>query len=96
MRVPPVQKRRSFGVRGWLILAAFIIVVLLLSARGLARIYTDYLWFKEVHFSHTWRELIAAKAFPALIFSLVLGLVGGLLPSRLAARMPITKALREI
>jgi len=71
VRVPPVQKRRSFGVRGWLILAAFIIVVLLLSARGLARIYTDYLWFKEVHFSHTWRALIEAKLFPALLFSVV-------------------------
>jgi len=71
VRVPPVQRRRSFGIRGWLIAAAVIIVVLLLSARGLARIYTDYLWFKEVHFSHTWRQLIEAKAFPALIFSLV-------------------------
>jgi len=71
VRVPPVQRRRSFGVRGWLIAAAVIIVVLLLSARGLARIYTDYLWFKEVHFSHTWRQLIEAKAFPALIFSLI-------------------------
>jgi len=71
VRVPPVQKKRSFGVRGWLIAAAFIIVVLLLSARGLARIYTDYLWFKEVHFSHTWRALIEAKAFPALLFSAV-------------------------
>jgi uncharacterized membrane protein (UPF0182 family) len=71
VRVPPVQKRRSFGIRGWLIAAAFLLVVLLLSARGIARIYTDYLWFKEVHFSHTWRQLIEAKAFPALIFSVV-------------------------
>ena len=43
--------------------------MLLLSARGLARVYTDYLWFKEVGFSHTWRALIEAKLFPALIFS---------------------------
>ena len=72
MRVPPVQKRRrSFGIRGWLIAAAILVVVLLLSARGLARVYTDYLWFQEVHFSQTWRGLIEAKAFPALIFSLI-------------------------
>ena len=32
-------------------------------------VYTDYLWFKEVGFSHTWRALIEAKLFPALIFS---------------------------
>ena len=43
----------------------------MLSARGLARVYTDYLWFKEVHFSQTWRGLIEAKAFPALIFSVI-------------------------
>ena len=46
-------------------------IVLLLSARGLARFYTDYLWFKEVHFGGTWTRLIAAKAFPALIFSVL-------------------------
>ncbi len=46
-------------------------MVLLLSARGLARLYTDSLWFHEVGFSHTWRALIEAKAFPALIFSVI-------------------------
>jgi uncharacterized membrane protein (UPF0182 family) len=72
VRVPPVEKqRRSLGIRGWLIGGAVVIVVLLLSARGLARIYTDYLWFAEVHFSDTWRGLIKAKAFPALIFSAI-------------------------
>jgi uncharacterized protein len=72
VRVPPVQKRRrSFGIRGWLIAGAILIVVLLLSARGVARVYTDFLWFQEVHFTKTWRELIAAKAFPALIFSII-------------------------
>ena len=65
------KRRRSFGIRGWLIATAILLVVLLLSARGLARIYTDYLWFQEVHFSKTWRGLIEAKAFPALIFSLI-------------------------
>src|ERR1700704_2797981 len=65
------KRRRSFGIRGWLIATAILLVVLLLSARGLARIYTDYLWFQEVHFGKTWRGLIEAKLFPALIFSLV-------------------------
>src|SRR6185437_4875226 len=65
------KRRRSFGIRGWLIAVAILLVVLLLSARGLARIYTDYLWFQEVHFGKTWRGLIEAKAFPAIIFSLI-------------------------
>jgi len=51
------------------------VIVLLLSARGLARFYTDYLWFKEVHFQRTWRGLIEAKAFPALIFSVLFGVL---------------------
>src|SRR3954454_19918170 len=65
------KRRRSFGVRGWLIAVAVLLFVLLLSARGLARIYTDYLWFQEVHFGKTWRGLIEAKAFPAIVFSVV-------------------------
>ena len=72
MRVVPVEgRRRPFGLRGWLIVAAVVLVVLLLSLRGLARFYTDYLWFKDVGFSHTWRALLSAKAVPALIFSAV-------------------------
>ncbi|MDQ1455433.1 MAG: uncharacterized protein QOH28_1053, partial [Actinomycetota bacterium] len=72
MRVAPVEgRRRPFGLRGWLIVAAVALVLLLLSLRGLARFYTDYLWFKDVGFSHTWRALLSAKAVPALIFSLV-------------------------
>jgi uncharacterized membrane protein (UPF0182 family) len=72
MRVVPVEgRRRPFGLRGWLIAAAVLLVILLLSLRGLARFYTDYLWFKDVGFAHTWRALLSAKAVPALIFSVV-------------------------
>ena len=61
--------RRPLGLRGWLIGAAVAIVVLILSMRGLARFYTDYLWFDEVGFSDTWRRLLSAKLVPAVIFS---------------------------
>ena len=50
--------RRPLGLRGWLIGAAVVLVILLLSLRGLARFYTDYLWFKEVGFG----EHLAAPA----------------------------------
>ena len=90
MRVPPVEgRRRSFGLRGWLIVAAVVLVVLLLSLRGLARFYTDYLWFKDVGFSHTWRALLSAKVVPALIFSAVFFvsmLVNLIVADRLAPR----------
>ena len=63
MRVPsvPTCRRRSLGLRGWLIGAAVVLVILLLSLRGLARFYTDYLWFKEVGFANTWRGLLVGQ-----------------------------------
>src|SRR3954468_6443373 len=90
MRVVPVEgRRRPFGLRGWLIGAAVLLVILLLSLRGLARFYTDYLWFKDVGFQHTWRALLSAKAVPALIFSVVffvIILVNLIVADRLAPR----------
>ncbi|MDQ1533121.1 MAG: uncharacterized protein QOF28_882, partial [Actinomycetota bacterium] len=71
MRVPPTTepRRRSFGLRAWLIVAVVLIIILLASLRGLARFYTDYLWFHEVGFTQTWRGLIAAKLVPTLVFT---------------------------
>src|SRR5690242_14740031 len=90
MRVPTTDgRRRPLGVPGWLIGVAIVIVVLLLSLRGLARFYTDYLWFKDVGYSKTWRALLGAKAFPALIFSaafFVLMLVNLIVADRIAPR----------
>lgn len=63
--------RRPLGQRGWLIGAAVVLVLLALSIRGIARFYTDYLWFQEVGFEDTWRRLLSAKAVPALIFSAI-------------------------
>src|SRR3954451_592180 len=72
MRVPTADApRRSFGPRAWLIGAAILLLLLITSMRGIARFYTDYLWFQEVGFSHTWRALLSAKIVPAVIFSTV-------------------------
>jgi hypothetical protein len=90
VRVPSVDSpRRSFGLRGWLIGAAVVVVILLLSLRGLAHFYTDYLWFDEVGFTSTWRELLQAKVVPAVIFSaafFVLMLVNLIVADRIAPR----------
>ncbi len=72
-----------------MIIAVVLLIVLLLSLRGLARFYTDYLWFKDVGFSRTWTALLAAKVLPAVIFSaafFVLMLVNLIVADRIAPR----------
>jgi uncharacterized membrane protein (UPF0182 family) len=70
MRVP-TQERRSFRLRAWIIAAVVIVVILLLSLRGLAGFYTDFLWFDSLGQGSTWRELLAAKVVPAVVFTAV-------------------------
>jgi len=73
MRVPPVEKRprRSLRVRGWMIALFVVLVVLFLSARGLAGFYTDYLWFDAIGYGKTWRGLLWARFAPAAVFTAV-------------------------
>ena len=67
MRVPTAQRRRrGFRVRGWIIAAVILLVILLFSLRGLAGFYTDFLWFDSVGQGDTWRSLISAHVVPAL------------------------------
>lgn len=67
--------------------------LLALPVNGIATGTMNFRTFSEVAFSF---RITPDLLLFALVFSLVLGFIGGLLPSRLAARMPITKALREI
>jgi uncharacterized membrane protein (UPF0182 family) len=72
MRVPQAdRRRRSFRIRGWMIITVVLIIVVLFSLRGLAGFYTDYLWFDSVGLSATWRGLLAARFVPALVFTVV-------------------------
>ena len=73
MRVPPVERRRrgGFRIRGWMIAVVVVIVVLFLSARGLAGFYTDYLWFDSVGFGTTWRGLLWARFAPTAVFTVL-------------------------
>lgn len=67
--------------------------LLALPVNGIATGTMNFRTFSEVAFSF---KITPDLFISALIFAAVLGLLGGLLPSRMAARMPITKALREI
>ena len=59
-----------FGRRGRIIaLAVFAgLVVLALSLRGIARFYTDYLWFDSLERTDVWGRVLVAKIALALIF----------------------------
>src|SRR6478736_8700839 len=91
MRVPPVERRRrgGFRIRGWMIAILVVLVVLFLSARGLAGFYTDFLWFDSVGFGKTWRGLLWARFAPSAVFTIlffVLMLVSLSVADRLALR----------
>jgi uncharacterized membrane protein (UPF0182 family) len=66
-----------------------VLVVLFLSARGLAGFYTDFLWFDSVGFGSTFRGLLWARFVPAAVFTLLffaLMLVSLTVADRLAPR----------
>jgi uncharacterized membrane protein (UPF0182 family) len=70
MRVPSLEtRRRRPNRRLWLAGLAAVAVVLLVSLRGIAGFYTDYLWFKEVGYTEVWRGLLFAKGAPAVVFT---------------------------
>jgi ABC-type antimicrobial peptide transport system permease subunit len=66
--------------------------LLALPVNGIATGTMNFRTFSELNFSF---RITLDLLIAALIFSGFLGLLGGLLPSRMAARLPIIKALRE-
>jgi putative ABC transport system permease protein len=105
-RTREVGTLRALGFSKLSILTSFVIesmilaliggvigCLLALPVNGIATGTMNFRTFSEVAFSF---RITPDLLVSALIFSLVLGFIGGLLPSRLAARMPITRALREI
>jgi ABC-type antimicrobial peptide transport system permease subunit len=104
-RVGEVGTLRAIGFQRKSILIAFLLEALLLGLIGgltgllcasfmqLITISTmNWQTFSELAFSFTLTADIAAKS---LIFSLVMGLVGGVLPAIRASRLKIVDALRE-
>src|SRR3954468_9750798 len=78
MRMPPTASEpasRRFAPRVALVVVAVVLIILLFSARGLAVLYTDKLWFDDLGFGSTWSTLLWAKIEPALLFSGVMFVV---------------------
>ena len=68
--LPRRPRRASRGNRGRVVLIVAVIAafVLLTSLRGIARFYTDYLWFDSLDQAGVWRGVLGAKVVLALLF----------------------------
>jgi uncharacterized membrane protein (UPF0182 family) len=64
-RLPRTSRRFRIG----LVIAIVLIIVGLTSLRGLARFYTDYLWFNSVHFTSVFRGVLLTKWLLAIVFT---------------------------
>jgi uncharacterized membrane protein (UPF0182 family) len=73
VRSPDVPRRRIRTARGrlGLLVAAVVIFILIISLRGIAGFYTDYLWFQEVHLTSVWRSVLGAKVGLAILFTVI-------------------------
>ncbi len=57
---------RRFRIVAAIIAAAFIF--LLVSLRGIARFYTDYLWFDSLGFASVWRGVLVSQVVLSVVF----------------------------
>src|SRR5688572_11775886 len=70
--VRPTRPRRGPPRgRGWLAAAVAAVFLLITSARGLARFYTDFLWFDELGITSVWRGVLGSKVMLSLGFTAV-------------------------
>jgi uncharacterized membrane protein (UPF0182 family) len=74
-RAPRPRRRRwslpSGKARVVIIVVVLALLVLVISLRGVAKFYTDYLWFKSLHRTGVWGGVLGAKLVLAAIFMAV-------------------------
>jgi len=68
----PRRRTRRVGSRGRsiLIAVAVVLVVVLFSLRGLARVFTDYLWFDSLGVAPAWERQWGFQGIMAILFAL--------------------------
>lgn len=74
-------------------IAGIVGVLLALPVNGIATGTANFITFSEVAFNFSITPQVAAFA---VMLAIIAGVIGGLLPAISAARLPITRALREI
>jgi uncharacterized protein len=88
----PIPIRRPSPRRRALIIVLAVLFALLLSLRGLATLWTDYLWFQSVGFGSVWTTLIVNRVLLVVIASIVafgIMYLNMILADRLAPRTPM-------
>ena len=73
MRAPTDLPRRgrSPSARTALVVVASVVLLLIISLRGIAGFYTDFLWFDQLGQGGVWRGLLGTKVGLAVVFTLV-------------------------
>jgi uncharacterized protein len=67
----PARRRRPARGRILLVLIAVALFLILVSLRGIAGFYTDYLWFDELNLTSVWRSVLGTKIALGVIFTLL-------------------------
>ncbi len=65
------RRRRSASGRIALVLIAAAVFVVMISLRGIAGFYTDFLWFDELDITSVWKGVLGAKVVLGAIFTAV-------------------------
>ena len=68
----PPTSGRNRRLRWGLFIAIGVVIIVLVSLRGAASFYTDYLWFDALGQADVWRTIILSRIVLALIFIAVL------------------------
>jgi uncharacterized membrane protein (UPF0182 family) len=71
MRVPTDVSARPHPVRRyqlWVLGGVVFLIVAVILVQGLANFYTNYLWYRSVHFTSVWRLMIETKLELAAVF----------------------------
>ncbi|MCH7789367.1 MAG: UPF0182 family protein [Acidobacteria bacterium] len=68
----PTAPRKGLMGRGrWILIGVLVVLfILLLSLRGIAGFYTDYLWFDSLDHASVWREVLLHRLGMATVFTL--------------------------
>ena len=89
---PQSGKWRPSRTRIVLLVVLVALLLVLAFARGIAGVYTDYLWFDSLGVSSVWAGVLWAKGSLALLFGLmffVLLWVNLVVAARLAPTLPL-------